>query len=170
MSAGALRVLVLCTGNSARSILGEALLNHHGGGRIRACSAGSRPTGQVNPLALQVLAEAGITDFEPRSKSWDEFALPGAPEMDVVITVCDSAAGESCPLWPGAPLRAHWGVPDPAAVTGEPGHRLAAFREAFRVLGHRARQLAALPLERLAPAEREDCLRRIGRSMPGEQR
>jgi protein-tyrosine-phosphatase len=124
-------VLFLCTGNSARSILAEAYLNHAGAGRVRAYSAGSRPGGTVNPLAVELLRARGIDPGEPRSKSWDEFAAPGAPRMDLVVTVCDSAAGEACPVWPGAPARAHWGVDDPAAAQGSHERRRAAFAKAF---------------------------------------
>ncbi len=127
-------VLVLCTGNSARSILAEAYLNHAGQGRIRAFSAGSRPGGRVNPLALELLEKKGIRAEGARSKSWDEFAAPGAPRMDLVVTVCDSAAGETCPVWPGAPAREHWGVDDPAAVEGTDAEKRAAFDKAFREL------------------------------------
>jgi arsenate reductase (thioredoxin) len=140
-----LHVLVLCTGNSARSVLGEALLNHLGHGTVRAFSAGSRPTGRVNPLALRVLAENGIGTPAVRSKSWDEFGHADSPALDLVITVCDSAAGESCPWLPGTPLRAHWGLPDPAAVQGSEEQRLRAFRDTYAALhGRIARLLAEL--------------------------
>lgn len=124
-------VLFLCTGNSARSILAEAYLNAAGKGRYRAYSAGSKPGGKVNPHALRLLAEKGITAEGARSKSWDEFARAGAPKMDLVVTVCDNAAGETCPVWPGAPTRAHWGVDDPAAVEGSDAEKRAAFEKAF---------------------------------------
>jgi len=163
-----MNVLVLCTGNSARSILAEALFNHHGQGRVQGFSAGSRPTGRVNPMALRVLQEAGMSEFEPRSKSWDEFARHGAPTMDLVITVCASAAGESCPVWPGAPLRAHWGLPDPAAVEGTEDIRLGAFREAFGVLQYRVRQCLALPLADMDAAHLARRLAEIGESLPGD--
>lgn len=137
-------VLILCTGNSARSIMAEGLLNARGGGRYRAFSAGSKPSGRPHPLALAQLEAAGIDTGFARSKSWDEFAAPGAPRLDLVVTVCDSAAAETCPYWPGAPMRAHWGLPDPAAVTGEGAE--AAFAQAFAVLDRRMTALAALDL------------------------
>jgi protein-tyrosine-phosphatase len=127
-------VLFLCTGNSARSILAEAYLNHAGKGRYRAYSAGSKPGGRVNPFSLSVLREKGIPVDGARSKSWDEFAAPDAARMDLVVTVCDSAAGEACPVWPGAPAKAHWGVDDPAAVQGSDAEKRAAFERAFREL------------------------------------
>ena len=131
-----MNVLFLCTGNSARSILAEAYLNHAGKGRFRAYSAGSKPAGKVNPLALKLLHEQGI-EASARSKSWDEFAAPDAPKMDLVVTVCDNAAGEVCPVWPGAPRKAHWGVDDPAAVKGSDAEQRAAFQEAFDRLKRR---------------------------------
>ncbi len=142
-------VLFLCTGNTARSVLAERLLAHHGGGRFHACSAGSFPKGVVHPLTLKLLAEQGIAADEARSKSWDEFAQPGAPRMDFIFTVCDAAAGEACPLWPGRPVTAHWGVPDPAAVEGSEARRMLAFREAFAVLERRIRLFTSLPLDAL---------------------
>jgi protein-tyrosine-phosphatase len=140
-------VLFLCTGNSARSILGEAILNDAGDPRFRAYSAGSRPAGRVNPHALELLASLGVATDELRSKSWDEFAEPGAPAMDLVFTVCDSAANESCPVWPGHPVTAHWGIPDPAAVEGSEAQRRLAFAEAYRMLGNRIRLLRSLPVD-----------------------
>lgn len=139
-----LNVLVLCTGNSARSILGEALLSHLGRGRIRGFSAGSQPAGRVHPLALRVLAENGIATPKFYSKSWNEFGRADSPAMDIVITVCDSAAEETCPWWPGAPMRAHWGLPDPSNATGTEEERLQAFRRTFAALKARIEQLAAL--------------------------
>jgi len=130
-------VLFLCTGNSARSILAEAYLNYAGKGRFRAHSAGSHPGGKVNPFALDLLREKGIATAGLRSKSWDEFAAPGAPPMDYVFTVCDNAAGETCPLWPGHPVKEHWGVPDPAAVQGSDEEKRAAFLAAFDQLSTR---------------------------------
>ena len=145
-------VLVLCTGNSARSILGEALFNHLGAGRIRAFSAGSRPAGQVNPVALETLTKHGVPLPEARSKSWDEFAAPGAPAIDFIFTVCASAAGETCPIWPGHPTTAHWGIADPAHV--EPlTARHEAFELAYRQLETRIRAFVALPLAEMSVAE-----------------
>lgn len=142
-------ILVLCTGNSARSILGEALFNHLGKGRVRAFSAGSRPTGQVNPLALETLEKHGIPWPEARSKSWDEFAATDAPPIDYIFTVCSSAAGETCPIWPGHPMTAHWGIDDPAHV--EPlDARRAAFEKAYRQLETRIRAFLALSLENMS--------------------
>ncbi len=138
-------VLFLCTGNSARSVLGEVLLSELGGGRFRGFSAGSHPRGEVNPLTLEVLAEAGFPTDGLRSKSWDEFALPGAPEMDFVFTVCDDAAGEACPIWPGHPLTAHWGLEDPAAVEGTHFVRKAAFIAALGYMRNRVVAFTSLP-------------------------
>ena len=140
-----MNVLILCTGNSARSILGEALLNAMGEGRFRAYSAGSHPAGQVNPLALEVLHMQGIATDGLESKSWDRFAAPGAPKIDLVITVCDSAGAEVCPIWPGVPLSTHWGLPDPAAVTGSNETRLAAFVSTAQALRKRFSLLMRLP-------------------------
>lgn len=142
-------VLFLCTGNSARSILAEALLNSMGRGRFRAWSAGSRPAGKVHPLALELLERQGVDTRGLRSKSWEEFAAPGVPQMDFVFTVCDSAAGEACPVWPGAPIRAHWGVDDPAAAEGDLGGRRKAFFRAFSALQNRLLIFTSLPLSRL---------------------
>lgn len=130
-------VLFLCTGNSARSILAEAYLNHAARGRYRAYSAGSHPNGKVNPFALELLGALDIPAPSARSKSWDEFARPGAPRIDLVVTVCDSAAAEVCPIWPGRPTKAHWGVPDPAAVQGSDEEKRRAFRDAFTALSRR---------------------------------
>jgi arsenate reductase (thioredoxin) len=140
-----LNVLFLCTHNSARSILAEATLNHIGQGRFKAFSAGSSPreNQQPNPLGLQVLREAGIPTQGLRSKSWDEFAAPGAPEMDLIITVCDDAAGEQCPFWPGHPATAHWGYPDPSALKGTDAQRLEAFRSTFLAIRRRLELLLA---------------------------
>lgn len=146
MPADTYNVLFLCTGNSARSILGEALLNHLGGGRLRGFSAGSHPKGEVHPMALAVLAEAGIPTEGLRSKSWDEFAGPGAAPMNFVFTVCDNAAGETCPIWPGRPMTAHWGIEDPAAAIGPEFRRRAAFEEAYRFMRNRVEAFINLPL------------------------
>jgi len=139
-------VLVLCTGNSARSILGEALFNHLGAGRVRAFSAGSKPSGKVNPVALETLEQYGIRVSDARSKSWDEFAAPDAPRIDFIFTVCANAAHEPCPIWPGHPTTAHWAIPDPAHVEPMQARR-AAFETAYRQLDRRVRAFLALPLE-----------------------
>jgi arsenate reductase len=141
-------VLVLCTGNSARSVLGEALINHLGAGRWRAFSAGSNPTGRVNPLSIEVLREKGLPAEGYRSKSWDEFALPDAPRMDLVITVCDNAAGEVCPVWPGHPAKVHLGFPDPAAAEGSHEERLAEFRKVYAMIEAKMRRLIELGADR----------------------
>src|SRR5438094_4045127 len=146
-------VLFLCTGNSARSILAEAYLNQAARGRFRAYSAGSKPAGRVNPFALELLRKGGLPTSGARSKSWDEFARADAPQIDFVLTVCDSAAAEVCPAWPGRPVTAHWGVPDPAAVKGTDEEKRIAFRKAFSALSQRIDRLLALPVEKLdAPA------------------
>ena len=155
-------VLFLCTGNSARSILAEALLNRSGANSFRAYSAGSFPRGDVHPMALQVLREANLPTEGLRSKSWDEFAQPGAPEMDFVITVCDSAAGETCPIWPGHPMTAHWGIEDPAKVEGT-GQR-DAFFTALTYLKTRISLFLSLPLDDLDELALETKLKAIGRS------
>lgn len=150
-------VLFLCTGNSARSILAEALLNRHGGGRFRAFSAGSQPVGRVNPYAIELLENAGFPTAGLRSKSWDEFAAAGAPPLDFVFTVCDNAAAEVCPIWPGQPVNAHWGVPDPAAVQGTDEQKHKAFRDTFITLERRINLFVSLPirsLDRLALTHR----------------
>lgn len=152
MSSRPFHVLVLCTGNSARSILGEALFNHWGAGRIRAFSAGSKPAGRVNPVALETLERHGIPMPDARSKSWEEFAAPGAPPIDFIFTVCGNAANETCPVWPSHPTTAHWGIDDPAHV--EPlAARQAAFEKAYRELERRVRAFLALPLETLSPEQ-----------------
>ena len=137
-------VLFLCTANSARSIMAESLMNHWGAGKFRGYSAGSFPGGQVNPLALDLLRSLKLPVEGLRSKSWDEFAAPDAPQMDFVFTVCDNAANEVCPVWPGHPVTAHWGVPDPAAVEGDDIARSVAFREAFRLLENRIKAFVSL--------------------------
>jgi arsenate reductase len=142
-------VLFLCTGNSARSILAEVLLEHWGRGRFKAYSAGSFPKGAVHPQALDILEKLHMPTGGLRSKSWDEFARLGAPVMDFVFTVCDQAAGEVCPIWPGNPVTAHWGVPDPAAVQGTEAEQRRAFREAYVTLENRIKLLVALPIEKL---------------------
>ena len=152
MTEKTLNVLFLCTHNSARSILAEAILNHIGTGRFRAWSAGSSPreNQQPNPLGLQVLKSAGISIDGLRSKSWDEFAGADAPQMDLVITVCDNAAGEVCPYWPGQPATAHWGYPDPSDVQGTDAQRLEAFRQTLHAMKRRLDILLSLPREKLA--------------------
>ena len=142
-------VLFLCTGNSARSIIAEAVLNRDGGDRFVAYSAGSQPSGQVNPYALELLRNLNIPTALLRSKSWDEFAEPGAPKMDFVFTVCDNAAHEVCPIWPGQPMTAHWGVPDPAAVEGTEAVKRAAFAETMRFMNNRIGAFLNLPMESL---------------------
>ena len=156
-------VLFLCTGNSARSILGEALVNKEGSGRFRGFSAGSQPKGQVHPMALDVLTSSGFPTEGLRSKSWQEFAAADAPKMDFIFTVCDSAAGESCPVWPGNPVTANWGIDDPAAVEGEEAQR-AAFVKALVYLKNRFSLFAALPLETIDQMTLQSKLRKIGGS------
>jgi len=143
----AFNVLILCTGNSARSVMGEAILNRRGHGRFRAYSAGSKPAGAVNPTGVMLLASKGYDTGLYRSKNWDEFSGPAAPQMHAVITVCDNAAGETCPLWPGVPVRVHWGFPDPAAVTGSEEAKLAAFSEIYDAIDAYMEALVALPVE-----------------------
>ena len=159
-----LNVLFLCTGNSARSILAEGYLNARGEGRFRAFSAGSHPGGKVNPYALDLLAKHRINTDGLRSKSWDEFAAPGAPKMDFVFTVCDNAAGETCPFWPGQPITAHWGVEDPAAVQGSDDDKRKAFLKAFSLLSARINLLLALPFEKLSGQALKARLDQIGNS------
>lgn len=157
-------VLFLCTGNSARSILAEAILNHRGQGRFRAFSAGSHPKGQVNPHAIALLERVGISTDGLRSKPWDEFSAPGAPRLDFVFTVCDDAAGEVCPVWPGQPMTAHWGQPDPAAVDGTELDKTSAFREAFRMLERRIAVFTSLPFASLDRLALDAKVREIGKS------
>ena len=163
MSERVYNVLFLCTGNSARSILAEAYLNAIGRGRFRAYSAGSHPSGQVNPYAEELLQHNRMPVEGLRSKPWDEFAQPDAPQMDIIITVCDQAAGEVCPVWPGQPVSAHWGVEDPAAVTGSDEAKRAAFMNAFGVLQKRISLLTALRLESLDRLAQEQRLAQIGK-------
>jgi len=155
-------VLFLCTGNSARSILAESILNKDGGGRFRAFSAGSQPKGTINPFALKVLESFDYPTEGFRSKSWEEFAMPDAPVMDFVFTVCDNAAGEACPVWPGQPMTAHWGIEDPAAVEGTDIQKQAAFVAAFRYLRNRISVFAALPVASLDKASLKAKLIEIG--------
>lgn len=155
-------VLFLCTGNSARSILAEAMLNKEGQGRFRAFSAGSQPKGQLHPLALETLRETNFPTEGLRSKSWDEFTAPGAPVMDFVFTVCHNAAGETCPFWPGQPVTAHWGIEDPAAVEGLDYVKAAAFRQAQRFLKNRIAAFVALPIASLDAVALGAKVREIG--------
>jgi arsenate reductase len=156
--------LFLCTGNSARSIMAEAILNHLGKGRFTAYSAGSHPSGQPRPEALRQIESAGMTTTGLRSKSWDEFATPGAPKLDFVFTVCDNAAKEVCPYWPGQPMTAHWGIPDPAAVNGTSDESARAFRDAFVVLNRRIALFLSLPLSTLDQLAVKREVENIGRS------
>jgi arsenate reductase len=157
-------VLFLCTGNSARSIMAEAILNHKGMGAFAAYSAGSHPAGAPRPEALRQIASSGMSTDGLRSKSWDEFAVPGAPKMDFVFTVCDNAAKEQCPYWPGQPMTAHWGIPDPAAVKGTPEEIERAFRDAFMVLDRRIGLFLCLPLATLEQFAIQKEIDNIGRS------
>ena len=161
-------VLFLCTGNSARSILAEAILNQQGMGRFRVFSAGSFPKGQVHPAAISLLTELDYDISEFRSKSWDEFSRPDAPKLDFVFTVCDNAAGEVCPIWPGQPMTAHWGVQDPAAVTGSDKERWLAFRAAFRELENRIKIFTSLPIRTLDRLKLQERLDAIGRARIGD--
>jgi arsenate reductase len=157
-------VLFLCTGNSARSIMAEAILNHRGKGMFTAYSAGSHPAGTPRPEALEEIASAGMSTNDLRSKSWDEFAKPGAPHLDFVFTVCDNAANEACPYWPGQPVTAHWGVADPAAVKGTPEEISRAFRDAFVVLERRIELFLSLPLATLEQLAIHEEIKKIGQS------
>lgn len=163
-------VLFLCTGNSARSILAEAILNHVANERFRAYSAGSHPAGRVNPFAIELLTQQNLPTAELRSKSWDEFARPGAPEIDFIFTVCDNAADEACPVWPGKPITAHWGIEDPAAVKGEDEEKRKAFLKAYTLLYRRIALFTDLPLEVLNQEEVSHKLREIGRVLGREQK
>ena len=169
MAAAPFNVLFLCTGNSARSIIGEAYLKAAGKGRFVAYSAGSHPAGAVNPFALELLQKNRIDTAELRSKNWDEFARPGAPDLDFVFTVCDNAAGEVCPIWPGQPMTAHWGIADPAAVQGSDEVKRRAFLRAFSELSTRINLFMSLPLDkldRLVLKKKLDEIGRIGREAP----
>lgn len=156
-------VLFLCTGNSARSVIAEAILNKIGAGTFRAYSAGSQPKGRVHPETIRLLQSFGYDTSQFRSKSWSEFAEPGAPVFDFVFTVCDSAAAESCPVWPGQPMTAHWGIPDPAEATGTPAEIALAFRDAYRLMNQRIGIFAALPLRSLDRLALSNKLKDIGR-------
>ena len=161
-----MNVLFLCTGNSARSIIAEAVLNRMGAGRFRAFSAGSHPAGEINPKARALLEGLGYDLSTARSKSWEEFAAEGAPEMNFVFTVCDNAAGETCPLWPGQPVTAHWGVPDPAAAQGSEAEKHLAFAEAYRILNARISLLVSLPMASLDRLAMKRSVEEIGRELP----
>ncbi len=155
-------VLFLCTGNSARSIMAEAILNKVGAGKFHAHSAGSQPKGQVHPETMRLLQSLGYETSGFRSKAWGEFAAPGAPPLDFVFTVCDNAAGEACPVWPGQPMTAHWGIPDPAAATGSPAEVELTFKDAYRMLHQRIGAFTALPLRSLDQLSLQAKLREIG--------
>ncbi len=159
-------VLFLCTGNSARSILAEAIMNRLGQGRFRAYSAGSMPKGEVHPFAIDLLKSVNHATDGLRSKSWDEFAVPGAPEMDFVFTVCDNAANEVCPIWPGQPMSAHWGIPDPAAAEGTDAQKHLAFADAYRQLTNRISIFVSLPIKSLDRIALQKRLDEIGRRLP----
>jgi arsenate reductase len=156
-------VLFLCTGNSARSVMAEALLSVHGKGRFKTYSAGSYPTGKVNPFAVELTSKIGYPEANLRSKSWDEFSAPDAPAMDFVITVCDNAAGEVCPVWPGQPVTAHWGFPDPAAAQGSDEEKRKAFQAIFQQIMGRVNLLLALPMETLDRLSLQNQVKAIGR-------
>src|ERR1043166_5070082 len=164
MSDRPFNVLFLCTGNSARSIMAEAILNKLGAGKFRAYSAGSQPKGEVNPHAVQLLQSLGYDTSGFRSKRWSEFAQAGAPSLDFVFTVCDNAAGETCPVWPGQPMTAHWGVPDPAEAKGSPGEIGLAFKDAYRMLLQRIGVFTALPIRSLDRLSLQSRLEEIGRT------
>jgi protein-tyrosine-phosphatase len=166
MSDQIFNVLFLCTGNSARSILAEAILNRVGAGRFKAFSAGSHPKGEVHPYALQLLKSLNHDTSFARSKDWSEFAAPGAPEMNFVFTVCDNAANESCPVWPGQPMTAHWGVPDPAEVEGTEAEKHLAFADTYRMMNNRISIFTSLPMNTLDKLALQRRLDEIGRNMP----
>jgi arsenate reductase (thioredoxin) len=156
-------VLFLCTGNSARSIMAEAILNKLGAGKFRAYSAGSQPKGRVNPRTVELLQSLGYDTSDFRSKGWNEFAKPGAPSLDFVFTVCDNAAGETCPVWPGQPMTAHWGVPDPPEAKGSAAEIALAFKDAYRILHQRIGVFTALPIRSLDQLSLQQRLKEIGR-------
>jgi protein-tyrosine-phosphatase len=162
-------VLFLCTGNSARSVLAESLVNHWGRGKFVGYSAGSSPKGTVHPIALELLKHMKMSTEGMRSKSWDEFAKPGAPSLDFVFTVCDNAAGEMCPIWPGQPMTAHWGVADPAAVEGSETEKWLAFRAAFRELESRIKIFTSLPIRSLDRVKLQQTLRDIGKTNAADE-
>ena len=157
-------ILFLCTGNSARSILAECIMNRVGAGKFRAYSTGSMPKGQVHPQAIKLLAGLGYETAQLRSKSWDEFATSSGPQFDFIMTVCDNAAGETCPVWPGKPIQAHWGIPDPAAVEGPDSEVALAFADAYRMLNNRIELFTALPIESLDRLARKRGMDEIGQT------
>ncbi|MDI1362794.1 arsenate reductase ArsC [Methylotenera sp.] len=165
MSDKVYNVLFLCTGNSARSIMAEKLMEHWGKGKFKAYSAGSHPNGKVNPFAIQTIKSHGLSVEGLRSKSWDEFAVEGAPHLDFVFTVCDNAAGEMCPYWPGQPMTAHWGVEDPAAVEGTDEEKLEAFRKVSGYLQNRIKLFTALPISKLDSMRIKEEIDAIGKTM-----
>ena len=166
MAASLQNVLFLCTGNSARSIMAEALLNHWGRGRYRAFSAGSHPKGRVHPITIDLLQRLKLPTGELRSKDWEEFARPGAPPLDFVFTVCDQVAGEVCPVWPGQPITAHWGFPDPAAFEGTEAEQRVVFGDVFRQIENRIKIFVALPIERLSRLAIKQEVDRLGEAHP----
>jgi arsenate reductase len=169
MSERSYNVLFLCTGNSARSILAESLVNHWGQGKFRGFSAGSFPKGQVHPVAIELLRRMNLPADNLRSKSWDEFAAPGAPQLDFIFTVCDNAAGEVCPIWPGKPMTAHWGIADPAAAAGSDAEKSLAFRKALVELETRIRLFTSLPVDSIDAMTLQNHLNAIGRQAVGEK-
>ncbi len=169
MSDKPFNVLFLCTGNSARSILAEAIMNSLGGTRFKAYSAGSHPKGQVHPYALDLLKRSVLPTEGLRSKSWDEFAAPDAPQLDFVFTVCDDAAKEECPYWPGQPMTAHWGMPDPAAATGSEAEQRLAFADTFRMLMNRISIFMSLPIRSLDTLSLQKRLDEIGKALPAKE-
>ena len=163
MKKSPLNILILCTGNSARSILAEALINKYGGKRFKGYSAGSHPVGKVNPVAIALLDSFGHPMDHLRSKSWDEFSSPAAPVMDTIITVCDNAAGEVCPIWPGSPANAHWGMEDPAAFKGKFHEKLSVFEQVYRELEQHIERLIDLPSDKLSPTQLQNSLEEIAK-------
>lgn len=163
MKSSPLKILILCTGNSARSILAEALINKYGGKRFKGYSAGSHPVGKVNPVAIALLDSFGHPVDRLRSKSWDEFTSPDAPVIDAIITVCDNAAGEVCPVWPGSPVTAHWGMEDPAAFKGKFHEKLSVFEQVYRELERRIERLMGLPSAKLSPTQLKNSLEEIAK-------
>jgi len=170
MTSQPLNVLLLCTGNSARSIMGEAIINRVGAGKFKGYSAGSMPKGQVHPLTLKLLSQLSYDTTVLRSKPWDEFSAPGAPQLDFVFTVCDNAANETCPIWPGQPMSAHWGVPDPAAVEGTDTEKALAFADTYRMLNSRIGIFTSLPLASLDRLSLQRRLDEIGKTKADVER